>query len=191
MDVTAYDAIHTMTLRFSAESLLEFADEIDCVFDFELDPPRQGPIRQAEETADTVEICIYDDGEVVGVVSKKRQPARMPYHQVKEVAVYHEVTLAIGGMMDRVLHHFDAAEVSSIKVPHELVVVSWDVDHSHALASLAQKFLDHIVVSLWPIPAGLQLPAVDDVADEVDYFGFVSAQEVQQFFGLTSASAEV
>ena len=37
----------------------------------------------------------------------------------------------------------------------------------------------------------LQLPAVDDIADEIDLIGFVLAQEAQQLVGLASARAKV
>ena len=37
----------------------------------------------------------------------------------------------------------------------------------------------------------LQLPAVDDVADEIDGLGVVVAQEVEQPFGLAAARAEM
>jgi len=46
-------------------------------------------------------------------------------------------------------------------------------------------------VRLRPVPAGAQLPAVDDVADQVDVVGVVAAQEVEQLLGLASARAEM
>ena len=36
-----------------------------------------------------------------------------------------------------------------------------------------------------------QLPAVDDVADQIDRVGIVIAQEVEQAFGLAAARAEM
>ena len=44
---------------------------------------------------------------------------------------------------------------------------------------------------LRPVPARLQRPAVDDIADEVDRVGVVDAQEIEQLVGLRAARAEV
>ena len=65
------------------------------------------------------------------------------------------------------------------------------VDDTRALARLAQKLLHDVVVMLRPVPAGLQLPAVDDVADEVDRVGVMVAEEVEQAIGLAAARAEM
>ena len=56
-------------------------------------------------------------------------------------------------------------------VAQELVVVAGDVDDARALARLAQQLLHDVVVRLRPVPALLQPPAVDDVADEIDRLG--------------------
>jgi hypothetical protein len=52
---------------------------------------------------------------------------------------------------------------------------------------LAQQLLHHVIVKLRPIPGGFQLPAVDDVAYEVDGVGFVKAQQIEQLVSLAAA----
>jgi hypothetical protein len=42
-----------------------------------------------------------------------------------------------------------------------------------------------------PVPAALELPAVDDVADEVELIRFVVPQEIQQKIGLATGSTQV
>jgi hypothetical protein len=44
---------------------------------------------------------------------------------------------------------------------------------------------------LRPKPARFQLPAVDDVADQINRVGIVIAQEVKETIGLAAARAEV
>jgi len=44
---------------------------------------------------------------------------------------------------------------------------------------------------LRPVPAALQPPAVDDIADEVDLLGIVIAEEIEQQPGLAAAAAEM
>jgi hypothetical protein len=77
------------------------------------------------------------------------------------------------------------------KSPRELIVVARDVDHVAAFASAAQQLLNHIVVSLGPIPFAAQLPAVDDVAHEVQVVTGVGFEEFDQSFGLASRCAQM
>jgi hypothetical protein len=56
-------------------------------------------------------------------------------------------------------------------------MVTRHVDEARALACFAQQLLHHVVVGLRPVPAGLQLPAVDDVTDEVDDVSLEVAQK--------------
>jgi hypothetical protein len=81
---------------------------------------------------------------------------------------------------------FDAQEVAG-----GLVVVAGDVDHLDALAGHAQNLLHHVVVGLRPVPAALQLPAVDDVADQIEPVALDVADEVEQDLGLAASRAEV
>ena len=82
--------------------------------------------------------------------------------------------------MDRVLDHLDAAEMGAVIAAQEFVVIAGNVDQPRALARLAQQLLHHVVVRLRPIPRRSQRPAVDDVADQIDRFGFVVAEEIEQ-----------
>ena len=63
--------------------------------------------------------------------------------------------------------------------------------HSPASRTLAQELLHHVVVRLRPEPAATQLPAVDDVAHEVEVVARVGLEEVQQRRGLTARRAQV
>ena len=82
--------------------------------------------------------------------------------------------------MDGVFHDVDAAEMGAVIVAQELVVIAGDVDDLGALAGLAQQLLHEIIVRLRPVPVGLQRPAVDDIANQIDRVGVVVAQEIQQ-----------
>jgi hypothetical protein len=77
------------------------------------------------------------------------------------------------------------------EVADAVVVIAWNVDHPHALAGQAQDLLDHVVVGLGPEPAGLHLPAVNDVAHEVERVALELADELQQELGLAAARAQV
>ena len=82
--------------------------------------------------------------------------------------------------MRGLLGHHHAAEMRSEIVAQELVVIARDVDEAGSLAGLAQQLLNDVVVGLRPVPAGAQLPSVDDVADQIDGVGIVVTQEIEQ-----------
>ena len=54
-----------------------------------------------------------------------------------------------------------------------------------------QDFLDDRRLGIVPVPRPLEAPAVDDIADEIEFFGLRMFQEIEQIFGLASARAEV
>ena len=191
VDVAADDAVDMAALRLGGQRLLERADIVHGVLDLVLRPLRQRPVGKAEPAAQSVEIAVHQDGKVVGGVAEQRQPARMLDHHVEHVAVHHQIAAAVGGLVDRRLRHLDAAEMRAVIIAQELVVIARQIDEAGALARLAQELLHDVVVRLRPIPARAQLPAVDDVADQIDRLGIVIAQEVEQAFGLTAARAEM
>ena len=87
--------------------------------------------------------------------------------------------------------HFDAAELHAEKFAREFVVIAGHEHHARPFAHLAQQFLHHVVVGLRPVPARFEPPAVDDVADEEEFLGFVMFQKIQQQIGLAAARAEM
>ena len=70
-------------------------------------------------------------------------------------------------------------------------MIAGDVDDLGALARLAQHLLHEVVMRLRPVPARLQRPAVDDIADQIDGVCVVSFEEVQQAVGLRAAGSEM
>ena len=73
--------------------------------------------------------------------------------------------------MDGVLDDRDPAELQPDELAQLLIVIAGDVDDLRALARRAQHLLHDVVVRLRPVPALLQLPAVEDVADQVERVG--------------------
>jgi hypothetical protein len=107
------------------------------------------------------------------------------------IAVGHDIPPAIGGDMKCVLGDHDAAKMRPEIIAQELVVVARNIDEPRSLAGLPQELLDDVVVRLRPVPAGAQLPSVDDVADQIDGVGVMMAKEIQQLLGLACARAEM
>src|SRR5262245_28903650 len=191
MDMTADDAVDAVPPGFGRDCLLVMADEVDSVLDLQLGPLRQRPVRKAKLTPNDVERCVAPDRDVIGLITKQRQPARMANHHVEQIAVNDEIALAVGRDMDGALQHLNATEMGAVIVAQELVVIARDIDDAHALACLTQQLLHDVVMSLRPVPARPQFPAVHDVADQIDRFGLMIAQEVDQFLRLATAPSEM
>jgi len=129
--------------------------------------------------------------ELVGHVAQHRQPARALDDAVEVVAVRDPQPSAVGQRVHGVGHHVHAAEVVRHVAACELVVVARHEDHPCALARLAQQLLHDVVVRLRPVPGAPQLPAVDDVADEVQRLALGVAQELEQGLGAAAWRAQV
>jgi len=136
-------------------------------------------------------VAVEAEDQRVQAVADVGQPLGVLDHAVELVAVDDQEPLAVGGAVFGLAADGDAAEVQPGVLPRRLVVVAGHVDHPRALARLAQHLLHHVVVALLPVPRLLQLPAVDDVADQVQGVGLVVAQEVEQEGGLAAGGAEV
>ena len=189
--MTADDAVGALPPCFRGQSLFEATDEIDGVLDLVLRPGRQRPVGEAEEAAHHVDAPRQRERGDVGPVSEEGQPFGVPHHHVEDVAVDDQIAPAVGGDVHGRLAHLDAAEMRAVEFAQEFVVVARHIDDPGALAALAQKLLDHVVVGLRPEPAGFQPPPVDDVADEVDRVRLVMLEEFEQRLRLASLRAQM
>ena len=93
--------------------------------------------------------------------------------------------------MNDAVGDFDAAEMHPREIAQEFVVIAGNIDDAAALARLAQQLLHDIIAALRPVPAPLQPPTVDDVADEDDGVSLMVAQEIKQKICLRGLGAEM
>ena len=129
--------------------------------------------------------------EGVGLVTKMREPTCLRHHQIEVIAMDDEVAAPVCAFMHDIFNNLYTAKMRAVVVAQEFVVVAGDVNDAHALARLAQQLLHHVVMHLRPIPARAKLPAVDDIADQIDRIGFVPAQEIEEPLRLASPRAEM
>src|SRR4029453_9636300 len=81
--------------------------------------------------------------------------------------------------------------VSPTEARHQFIVISRDVNYTCALAGLAQNFLDHVVMFLWPVNRSPQRPDVDHVAHDVERIEIGLAEKIQKRGGVAAARAQV
>src|SRR5689334_21596704 len=95
------------------------------------------------------------------------QPSRLADDAVEAVAMQYQHALALGGDVNQFIPYPDACEVQPDELAERLVMVAWNEDHPGSRIGFFEDGLHHSVVALVPIPAPLQGPAVDDVANQV------------------------
>lgn len=110
---------------------------------------------------------------------------------VELMAVNDEVAFAIRSDVNGAFDQFDAAKVKAVKFFHELVVIAGDENDLGALAAFAKEFLDQDVVIVRPIPFAAQLPAVNEIADDVEVVALRIAEKVEQFVHLEMFHSEM
>jgi hypothetical protein len=113
------------------------------------------------------------------------------HHHVKRVAVGDQQGPAVGGAVDRFVGDLDPAKAHARIGPQHLVMVARDQYHPGAAMRQLEQAADHLVVRVRPVPAFLEPPAVDDVADQIERLALDCVEEVEQQRRVAAARAEV
>jgi len=110
---------------------------------------------------------------------------------VKLMPVNHEITFAIRRGVDRAFDEGHGAEAHAQEFLQEFVVIARDESDARFLAVLAEQFLNQEIVVLRPIPLAAQLPAIDEITDDVEMLAFRIAQKIEQFADLRVFGAKM
>ena len=128
--------------------------------------------------------------DLVADVADVRQPAHVLHDGVQFVSVHDEDLPPVPRAVDGARHDLDVAEIAG-ELRDELVMVARDVDHPCPFARFAQDFLYDIAVRLGPVAPPAQRPDVDQVADQIQRFELMVAEELEQSSGLAAAGAQM
>ena len=191
VDVPAHDAVEAAFARLGGQRGLEVAHVADRTLDLELQEARQAPVRQTEPRARRIEAAVQLEREFIGGVARIGEPLGALDHAVEQVAVSDPQTATVGQRVHAFLDDVHATEVVRHIAARKFIVVAGHKDHPRALACLAQDLLHHVVVALRPVPGAAQLPAVDDVAHQIQRLAFGGAQEFEQRARLAARRAQV
>jgi hypothetical protein len=191
VDVTTDHAVHPPTPSFIGHGGLEVLDEMQRVLHLDLQIGRETPVAEPQATPQAIHHSVQHEDGSIGPIPEEGEPLGVLHDAVELVAMHDQVALAVGRLVDHVARHDHPAEVHAAEVADAVVVVAGDVDHFGPLSRHPQDLLDHVVVGLGPVPAAAQLPAVDDVADQIELVALDVADEVQQQLGLTPSGPQV
>lgn len=70
-------------------------------------------------------------------------------------------------------------------------MIAVEIRDASGLAIAAEEFLDEHIAVIRPEPGVAQLPAIDDIPDEVEMIAFVLAKKIQDRVDLGMAAAEM
>ena len=119
-----------------------------------------------------------------------KQPVEMR-QAVALMAVDDQITFAIGAGVDDLLRQLEAAQMQLAKILEKFVVIAGDVGDLSPMTAFAEQFLNQDVVFVAPKPFVLQLPAVNQVANDVKVLAFAPAQKLQQSVHLRVAHSQM
>jgi hypothetical protein len=68
----------------------------------------------------------------------------------------------------------------------KFIVVTRDKNYSATLPGFSQQFLNHIVVTLRPVPFAFELPSVNNVSHQIQVITGVCFEKTQQSVGLAA-----
>ncbi|MDB6019759.1 MAG: hypothetical protein JWR19_4248 [Pedosphaera sp.] len=191
MDVAADDALGVMFARHLRDGFLVFGDVFHRRFGLKLEIRREGPVTETEAAPDAVEVKIEIEYPVVEAGAEFFQDPVELGQAVKLMTMEHEIAFAIGGGVNHFAREGDAAEVDVEKLFQEFVVVAGEVNDLRFLAAFAEQFLDEHVIVVLPVPFRAQLPAVDEIADEIEIAALTVAQESEEGINLRVLGAEM
>ena len=167
VNMAANDTVVAAVARLVGQCDFKIGDEIHRHLDLVFEVGRERPIRETQALANQIEIAVNPQSQLVGVVAQVGQPLGKTDHAVEIVTVGNPHAAPVGRGVDRIVHDLDAAKMVIAKASGKLVVVARHKNHLAAFARPAQELLHHIIVRLGPEPALTQLPAVHNIAHQV------------------------
>ena len=180
VDMAADDTIDAAGGGEPDHGLFELGDVFHRRLGAELQIGRDRPVPESQPASNAVEKRVEGENPVVEPGSHLLKQAVESDEPVELVSMEDQVPPSVGAGVDAAFHEPDRTETHSGEVLEEFVVVAVDQGDPGVLAALAQDLLQEDVVFVPPIPTPLQLPAVDQVPDDVEVLRVMVLQEVEQ-----------
>jgi len=191
MNVSANHAVRGALAAELDQCLLVVRDVLHRGLRFELNVRGERPIAKSKTSPDAVHPDVHvQDLVVEHGTDAIEQPVEVR-EAVELMSVQDEITLAVGGDVHRAFDESDRAEAHAEELLEEFVVIAGDEGDFGALAVFPKQLLDEHVVVFRPKPFASQLPAVDEVADDVEVRAFGVAEEGEEFLHLGMSGTQM
>ncbi len=191
MNMPANHSSHPALARELNHGVLVVRDVFHGGLGFQFDVRSKRPITETESAPRAINPDVHVEDAVVKRGADTVEQAVEMGEAVELMAVNDQVALSISGGMDDTFSQMNSTEAHAEKFFQELVVVSCDVGDAGLFAVFAQQFLDEHVVLLGPIPFAAQLPAIDEITNEVKVLAFGVAEEIEELAHLSVLSAKM
>ena len=190
VDVAAEDGVNAVVASEPNDGFLEFSNEAHDIFDLGFHVGAEGPVAEPEEPTEEIDDAIAAQEQHIAYVPEVGQPAEVLDDGIEFMPMDDEDFSTVRCGVDRVLADFDAGVVP-VEGGEEFVVVADDVNDLGAFTSLAEEFLDHIVVILRPVDSASQGPDINQIADKVERLKFRIPEKVDQGTGFAALGAQM
>lgn len=174
VNVPAKHTINRKLFRVVDDFFLKPANKTDRVLDSLLGVGAQGPVTEAESSAEEIDERIERQQELVTDIAEKRQPLHILHDGIKLVPVDDENALSSRGDVDGAWPNVDVA-VAAAEIADQFVVISRNINDAGPFTGLAQNFLDDVVVLLRPVTTPAHRPDIDQVSDHIERLEIVLA----------------
>ncbi len=173
------------------DHFLIFGDELHGVLHALLEMRGKRPVRQAKHAPNRIHQPVRLEQQHINAVAEEGEPASIEHDAVELIAMQHKQAAPVRGGVDVFADKLDAAEVEPGIVAERLVMVARHVDHARAALRPLEDGAHHVIVARRPVPALAQLPAVNDVADQIERLALGRLQEIEQQIGVAAGGAEM
>lgn len=95
-----------------------------------------------------------------------------------------QVFFVVCCFMYGVVCYFNVVEMCFQEIFEEFIMIVWYVNNFGIFVVFVENFLDNVVVQLWLVLGVFQVLVICDIVDQIDCFGIIVFQEIQQQFGL-------
>ena len=99
--------------------------------------------------------------------------------------------LAISNLVDVVFLDSNLAKIETEIMARSFVMIARNIDNAGTVAGLAKQFLNDVIMFLRPEKAFLQLPAINDIAYEIEFLTTCVFQKMEQGIRTTTLSAKM
>lgn len=121
------------------------------------------------------------------VIERRAYPIEQPIElgqAIKLMSVNHQVVPAVGRGVHHALHQPDASKSNPKKLLEKFIVIAADECHLRVLSILPQQLLDQHIIFIGPIPLAPQLPAIYEIAHNVQVVAVGVPQEFEKLANL-------
>ena len=180
VDVAADDAIDTAGGGKPDHGFFELGDVLHRRLGAELQIGRYRPVPESQPAPNAVEKRVEGKDPIVKPGTHLFEQSVEADKPVELMSMEDQVPPSVRAGVDAAFHEPNRTKPDSGEVLEEFVVVAIDQCDPRVLPALAQDLLQEDIVFVPPIPAPLQLPAVDEIPDDVEVLRVVMLQEVEQ-----------